>query len=362
MDKIKFADRLTDLRKAQHMTQADLAKKLNISPQAVSKWETGESIPDIEMLELLADLYGLTLDELIRGETSTNINNDKVIEEQVTPDAVKHKRNISLLNIILSSFMLLAFLIFGFSEFYEVSNLGYFSLYDILFALGSYKVSNFILLLLTLSFIASCVLSIIYGANYKRNSILAHLRNIFAAFSLGGFVGYIIKMLSYGMYEIERVGIGAYILALIILVYFVLLLVLDENTKNEYKENKLKKLLDLKLLISYAFISLCLMFSVLIESANATFTDSILCFVLITFSLLLLTLYIVVEITRLKNKNIVFILDIIGLSIMCITLLIYSFSVKIVTGLALFALNGGLIVYIVINYIKICKLLKNSNK
>ena len=57
-----------------------------------------------------------------------------------------------------------------------------------------------------------------------------------------------------------------------------------------------------------------------------------------------------------------FILDIIGLSIMCITLLIYSFSVKIVTGLALFALNGGLIVHIVINYIKICKLLKNSNK
>ena len=133
--------------------------------------------------------------------------------------------------------MLLAFLIFGFSEFYEISNLGYFSLYDILFSLGSYKVSNFVLLLLTLSFIASCVLSIIYGANYKRNSILAHLRNIFAAFSLGGFVGYIIKMLSYGMYEIERVGVGAYILALIILIYFVLLLVFDKNTKNEYKES-----------------------------------------------------------------------------------------------------------------------------
>ena len=93
-------------------------------------------------------------------------------------------------------------------------------------------------MLLTLSFIASCVLSIIYGANYKRNSILAHLRNIFAAFSLGGFVGYIIKMLSYGMYEIERVGVGAYILALIILIYFVLLLVFDKNTKNEYKESE----------------------------------------------------------------------------------------------------------------------------
>lgn len=43
IDKSKFADRLTDLRKEQHMTQADLAKKLNISPQAVSKWETGVS-------------------------------------------------------------------------------------------------------------------------------------------------------------------------------------------------------------------------------------------------------------------------------------------------------------------------------
>ncbi len=47
---------------------------------------------------------------------------------------------------------------------------------------------------------------------------------------------------------------------------------------------------------------------------------------------------------------------------MCITLLIYSLSVKIVTGLAMFALNCGLIAYTVINYIKLCKLLKNSNK
>ena len=137
MGKSKFADRLTDLRKEQHMTQADLAKKLNISPQAVSKWETGESIPDIEMLEILSDLYGLTLDELIKGKEATNANKDIVVEEQITAkDVNSKKKQISLLNIVFSSLMLLAFLIFGFSEFYEISNLGYFSLHDILFSLG----------------------------------------------------------------------------------------------------------------------------------------------------------------------------------------------------------------------------------
>lgn len=137
MGKSKFADRLTDLRKEQHMTQADLAKKLNISPQAVSKWETGESIPDIEMLEILSDLYGLTLDELIKGKEATNANKDIVVEEQITAkDVNSKKKQISLLNIVFSSLMLLAFLIFVFSEFYEISNLGYFSLYDILFSLG----------------------------------------------------------------------------------------------------------------------------------------------------------------------------------------------------------------------------------
>lgn len=137
IDKSKFADRLTDLRKEQHMTQADLAKKLNISPQAVSKWETGESIPDIEMLEILSNLYGLTLDELIKGKEATNANKDIVVEEQITAkDVNSKKKQISLLNIVFSSLMLLAFLIFGFSEFYEISNFGYFSLYDILFSLG----------------------------------------------------------------------------------------------------------------------------------------------------------------------------------------------------------------------------------
>ncbi len=56
---------IVSLRKSAGMTQADLAAKLNYSDKAVSKWERGEAIPDIETLRALAGLFGITVDELI---------------------------------------------------------------------------------------------------------------------------------------------------------------------------------------------------------------------------------------------------------------------------------------------------------
>lgn len=53
------------LRKKHDFTQDDLSKKLNVSRQAVSKWETGTTIPDIEVLLKLSKLYGLTINEII---------------------------------------------------------------------------------------------------------------------------------------------------------------------------------------------------------------------------------------------------------------------------------------------------------
>lgn len=62
-------------------SQEYLAKKLNISRQAISKWELGESYPDIENLIALSELFNITLDELITGRctvTSTDeINHNK---------------------------------------------------------------------------------------------------------------------------------------------------------------------------------------------------------------------------------------------------------------------------------------------
>ena len=66
-----IAENLTRLRTASHLTQAELADKLSYSDKAVSKWERGESIPDVTVLKTVADLYGVTVDYLL-AEHSEN--------------------------------------------------------------------------------------------------------------------------------------------------------------------------------------------------------------------------------------------------------------------------------------------------
>jgi transcriptional regulator with XRE-family HTH domain len=62
------AKNIVRLRQASGMTQADLAAKLNYSDKAVSKWERGESLPDVAVLAQIADLFQVSLDWLVRGE------------------------------------------------------------------------------------------------------------------------------------------------------------------------------------------------------------------------------------------------------------------------------------------------------
>lgn len=63
--KENLAQNLIKYRKATNLTQAELAEKLNYSDKAVSKWERGESVPDLYVLKQLADFYGTTIDSLI---------------------------------------------------------------------------------------------------------------------------------------------------------------------------------------------------------------------------------------------------------------------------------------------------------
>lgn len=59
------AANLTELRKAQKWTQAELAEKINYSDKSVSKWERGDALPDLKVLKQMADLFGVTLDYFI---------------------------------------------------------------------------------------------------------------------------------------------------------------------------------------------------------------------------------------------------------------------------------------------------------
>lgn len=61
---MKLSERLLQLRTERDVSQIELAEALNVSRQAVSRWETGQSTPSAEKLQFLAEFYGVTLDEL----------------------------------------------------------------------------------------------------------------------------------------------------------------------------------------------------------------------------------------------------------------------------------------------------------
>ena len=67
-----FKDNLIHLRKIKQLTQEDVADKVGVSRQAVAKWESGETVPDLEKCRLLAELFGVTLDDLANFEPEEN--------------------------------------------------------------------------------------------------------------------------------------------------------------------------------------------------------------------------------------------------------------------------------------------------
>lgn len=68
MDCLKTGLLIAQARKAQGMTQQDLANRLHITDRAVSKWERGISFPDVSVLESLSEVLGLSLSQLITGD------------------------------------------------------------------------------------------------------------------------------------------------------------------------------------------------------------------------------------------------------------------------------------------------------
>lgn len=67
---MELAGNLKRKREECRLSQDDVASKLNISRQSISKWETGKCYPDLDNLILLSDLYKISLDELIKGDKS----------------------------------------------------------------------------------------------------------------------------------------------------------------------------------------------------------------------------------------------------------------------------------------------------
>ncbi|WP_044783533.1 helix-turn-helix domain-containing protein [Bacillus thuringiensis] len=63
-----FSERLKEEREKRNWSQNDLAEKIHVSRQSVSKWETGKNYPSIEIIIHLSDLFDITIDELLRSD------------------------------------------------------------------------------------------------------------------------------------------------------------------------------------------------------------------------------------------------------------------------------------------------------
>lgn len=79
MEKKTMGQFISALRKANGLTQQEIADKLNVSNRAVSRWERDECAPDITLIAPLAELLGVTCDELLKGERITTKNERKVV-------------------------------------------------------------------------------------------------------------------------------------------------------------------------------------------------------------------------------------------------------------------------------------------
>lgn len=108
MEKKTMGSFLAALRKAKGMTQQEVADKLNVSNKTISKWERDEGCPEIMMLTCLAELYSVTVDEILRGE---RINREEMTEYKETKSEKQIKylierattkfKNLSIISVVL---------------------------------------------------------------------------------------------------------------------------------------------------------------------------------------------------------------------------------------------------------------------
>jgi transcriptional regulator with XRE-family HTH domain len=107
MEDIKkvVAENLIELRRSKKWTQAEMAEKLNYTDKAVSKWERAESMPDVEVLTQIAEIFGVTLDYFVHE----NARQEK--EKYLLPQKIRNNR-IIITSMIISVVWLLATIIY----------------------------------------------------------------------------------------------------------------------------------------------------------------------------------------------------------------------------------------------------------
>ncbi len=112
MDYLKIGSFLQALRKAKGITQAELAEHFGVSPKTVSKWECGEALPEIPLLQAIAEYYEVTIDEILKGKRLPQEGNEKVHQQNQKYFFNRKMKQNELIFLIAMSVLAMGFMLF----------------------------------------------------------------------------------------------------------------------------------------------------------------------------------------------------------------------------------------------------------
>ncbi|MDE6661671.1 MAG: helix-turn-helix domain-containing protein [Anaeroplasmataceae bacterium] len=244
MDRIKMGNFLTELRKEKDLSQTDLAEIIGVTFQAVSKWERGEAIPDISILEKLASFYSVSIDEIIKGEVSVKqIHKQEVIVETIQSkeeNGFLHQKRIFgfwFALAYLCIYLLLGFCPFARTSFFSSSTINgttttvyvVLNYYKFIFS-ANFNLWNFFMLLQFLTTLGIIAFTMLFYACTTKKA--------FRSMYLARFIFIIINLATLFLNAVlvvdssYDVSVGNYLIMIAILVSDILFLCLKPNRKS----------------------------------------------------------------------------------------------------------------------------------
>ncbi len=218
---------IAKLRKSRDLTQNELAEKLNISNKTVSKWETGEGLPDASYLPELAEVLGVSVDEILNAEFKE--------EARIKVEEVANEKN--LLNIYNICFLISCFvcgfgaLLGGFNEIYSMFSFKilFYTHWEIIFAAVAFGCIVFGNLLF---YISALRLNVIYP---KEKIILLSYKKAFSLFMISVVFAltFVIRIIDHYLWlHYTELMVGA----LIYVVLIVLCVVVSKKIEKKYRD------------------------------------------------------------------------------------------------------------------------------
>lgn len=128
MDQVKIGKFIAECRKEKHITQAQLAERLGVSDRAVSKWETGRSMPDSSIMQELCGEIGINMNELFSGRRITMDSYKEIAEKnllQMQKNEELNNRSLLRLEVVIGALATVSFLNMVFTASFAVTNIAW---------------------------------------------------------------------------------------------------------------------------------------------------------------------------------------------------------------------------------------------